>query len=135
MVPSVHFGFTKLLVADLEKSARFYSKAFNLTEMVRVDNEIAGRSISEIMYNPTSEGAATFVLLTFNDVQSPSSDEVILGFQTSDLVATLEAVESAGGQIADPIRSMPEHGIKVAFVTDPEGHLIEIVEMLSDAHS
>jgi len=25
---------------------------------------------------------------------------------------------------------MPEHGVRVAFVSDPEDHLIEVVELL-----
>lgn len=135
MSDKVHFGFSKLLVADLEKAAAFYSEVFGLAEMVRVDSDIMGRPISEIMYFPTAEGAATFVLLAFQDVQTPSNNEVIIGFQTPDLDATLKNVESAGGKVVDPIRVMPEHGIKVAFATDLEGHLIEIVELLPGAHS
>jgi predicted enzyme related to lactoylglutathione lyase len=36
----------------------------------------------------------------------------------------------AGGSIMQPIVDMPQHGVKVAFVRDNEGHLIEVVEPL-----
>ncbi|WP_116364067.1 VOC family protein [Parahaliea mediterranea] len=126
-----HFGFSKLLVNDLEAAAAFYASVCGLTELARVDSEIAGRPISEIMYNPTGEGAATFVLLQFTDGKTRGSDEVITGFQTNDLDAFVARVEQAGGSVVAPIKSMPEHGVRVAFVADPEGHLIEVVELLA----
>ena len=62
-----HFGFTKLIVGDLERSADFYKSVCELTESGRVDATIEGRRISEIMFNATGQGAATFVLLTYPD--------------------------------------------------------------------
>ena len=125
-----HFGFTKLLVRDLDKVANFYQEVFGLTELARVDSDIAGRAISEIMFHPTAEGTATFVLLKFLDIEAPSADEVIVGFQTDDVARVVERTRAAGGAVVDPVRSMPEHGVKVAFVKDVEGHLIEVVELL-----
>jgi lactoylglutathione lyase len=132
-----HFGFTKLIVQDLEKSAAFYTTVCGLKELARVDADVNGRPISEIMYNPTGEGGATFVLFKFTGEHRAGSDEVILGFQTENLVEFLARVEAAGGALAQPIREMPEHGIRVAFVKDVEGHLIEVVELLapSGAHA
>lgn len=126
-----HFGFTKLLVADLEKTATFYKSVCGLTELARVEASIDGRTIHEIMFNATGEGAATFVLLKFEGTQSPSSDEVILGFQTADLEAFVERTKAAGGKVVEDISEKPEHGVRVAFVTDVEGHLIEVVQLLS----
>lgn len=129
-----HFGFSKLIVTDLDKVADFYKAVFGLTEMVRVDSDVAGREISEIMFNPTAEGAATFVLFKFHDQPAPSSAETISGFQTDDVVALVERAKSAGGKVVAPVRDMPEHGVKVAFIEDVEGHLIEVVELLAGGH-
>jgi predicted enzyme related to lactoylglutathione lyase len=52
-----------------------------------------------------------------------------MGFITPDLAALLDRAKAAGGELARPIRDMPEHKVKVAFVKDNEGHLIEVVEM------
>lgn len=125
-----HFGFTKLVVGDLEKSADFYTFVCELTEMARVDAAIEGRPISEIMFNATGQGAATFVLLTYSGEPAPKAGEVILGFITADVDAFVSRVEAAGGSVAQQAVRQPEHGVKVAFVRDPEGHLIEVVELL-----
>ncbi len=132
IIQSTHFGFSKLLVNDLEASASFYSSVCGLTEMARVDSEIAGRPISEIMYNPTGDGAATFVLLQFTDGNTRGKEEVIIGFQTDNVAAFVARAEAAGGSVVESVKEMPEHGVRVAFVADNEGHLIEVVELLGD---
>src|SRR3954452_2167156 len=124
------FGFTKLLVADLEVSATFYKAVFGLEERGRVRSEIDDRKIDEIMFEPQSAGGASFVLLHFDGVTAPSSDEVILGFITTDMTSLVARVEQAGGAVVTPAKERPEHGVLVAFVKDNEGHLIEVVEML-----
>ena len=124
------FGFTKLLVADLERSAAFYTAVAGLAESGRVDADIAGRKISEILMQATSPGGPTLVLLHFHVRPSPGADEVILGFMTGDLEAFLKRTREAGGSVYEEIKSMPEHGVRVAFVKDVEGHLIEVVQLI-----
>jgi lactoylglutathione lyase len=124
------FGFTKLLVNDLEATAEFYKAVCGLTETARVDAKIGGRPISEILFAPAYQGAATFVLLKFLDAPKPTNDEVILGFSTEDLEAFVERAKAAGGAVVEAPYDNPEHGVRVAFVTDVEGHLIEVVQLL-----
>lgn len=126
-----HFGFTKLVVQDLEGTAAFYKDVAGLAEMARIQDTIGDRQIDEILFNATGEGGATFVLFKFLDRDAPAQNEVILGFQTSDLEAFVERVQKAGGNVVEPIEVREAHGVKVAFVTDPEGHLIEVVELLA----
>lgn len=125
-----HFGFTKLVVGDLEKSAAFYKSVCELTEMARVNAVIEGRAISEIMFVATGQGAATFVLLAYPDAPTPKTGELILGFITQDVDAFVARACKAGGSVAQEAQKQPEHGVKVAFVRDVEGHLIEVVELL-----
>jgi predicted enzyme related to lactoylglutathione lyase len=125
-----HFSCTKLVVADLEKACTFYKSVFGLTEQNRVNAAIEGQPISEIMFNPTAPGGATFVLLAYTDTSTPSLSESITLFITPDLAGLLKKALAAGGQVVDEMRDMPEHGVKVAFVRDVEGHLIEVVELL-----
>ena len=124
------FGFTKLVVADLERSLAFYRAVAGLEESARVDAEIAGRKISEILLHPTTPGGANLVLLKFLDRPAPAADEAILGFITADLDAFVARARAAGGSVYEAIKSMPEHGVRVAFVKDVEGHLIEVVQPL-----
>lgn len=126
----VSFNFTKLLVGDLDKSALFYAAVFKLEEQFRVEDQIEGRPIHEIMYQPTHDGAASFVLLSFGDAPQPVQGEVILGFTVGDLDQVIADAQAHGGRLTDPIREMPDLGIRVGFIRDPEGHLIEVVQML-----
>ncbi|MCB0996533.1 MAG: VOC family protein [Acidimicrobiales bacterium] len=127
----LHFGFTKLVVADLEKCAAFYSEVFGLTEQGRVTDDIDGRRIDEIMYEATAPGGASFVLLHFPDLPQPGADGVIAGFITDDVAGVVQRTVAAGGSVIEDVRARPEHGVKVAFVADVEGRLIEVVELLA----
>lgn len=130
---SQHFGFTKLVVADLEKAAQFYSQVGELKELARVDSEIGGKPISEIMYHATKPGGATFVLLSFVEEAAPTSGGVILGFETNDVEAFVKRAAAAGASVVEEAHEMPEHGVKVAFLRDLEGNLIEVVQLLGGA--
>ena len=123
-----HFGFTKLIVGDLEKAAAFYQATCGLVEQRRIDTESAGRKLTEILYQPTAPGGATFVLIHFYDTPEPAHGELILGFNTSDIDAFVARAAAAGGAIQQAPYSIEELKIKVAFVRDVEGHLIEVVQ-------
>jgi len=124
-----HFSFSKLLVDDLEKTAAFYKAVCGLVEQQRVDSTINGRPIREITFLPTYPGGGSLTLLQFADAPKSHRDEMILGFTTSDIDAFVDRVKAAGGRVTDPIRTMPEHHIRVGFVEDVEGHLIEVVQL------
>ena len=120
------FGFTKLLVADLEGSAEFYETVFGLQPRFRVPYAINERKLEEIIYS--SESGPTLALLKFEAATQPSSDEVILGFFTDDIASTFDRAVTAGGAIVRPPRPEPEWGITVGFLADKEGHLIEVTQ-------
>jgi catechol 2,3-dioxygenase-like lactoylglutathione lyase family enzyme len=124
-----NFSFTKLLVDDLEKTAAFYKSVCGLVEQQRVDATIDGRPISEITFLPTYPGGGSLTLLKFVAAPKPHNDELILGFTTADIEGFVERVKAARGRVTDPIRAMPEHRLRVAFVQDVEGHLIEVVQL------
>ncbi|MEO8694594.1 MAG: VOC family protein [Acidimicrobiales bacterium] len=130
-VPPDHFGFTKLLVADLDTSAAFYRSVFGLQETGRIESEIAGRAIEEILFSPTGVGAATFVLLRYLDATRASDSEVILGFITSDIDALMQRALAAGGSIRRDAQDYSDLRVKVAFIADNEGHLLEVVQQFA----
>jgi len=125
-----HFAFTKLVVADLDKSAAFYESVFALTVQARIDAVIAGRAITEIVYNQTAKGGGNFVLLAFHDAPTPAAGEAIIGFVTGEIDATVARAVAAGGTVLQAAADAPQHGIRVGFVADPEGHMIEVLQPL-----
>jgi lactoylglutathione lyase len=131
MSPQTSFAFTKLIVHDLEKGVAFYHDVYGLHAVRRVTGEsIAGEAIDEIMMSPDPKAQwSSLVLLKYLDRAPSPSGEVILGFTTDDLPALLERVRAAGGGIREPLKELPHLGVRVAFATDPEGHLAELVEV------
>jgi lactoylglutathione lyase len=126
----VPLGFTKLVVDDLDKAAAFYRSVCGLVEEGRGEDQIAGRPIQELYFQSDPPGTGTFTLTRFVDAPGTSKPGVILGFVTDDVVAFVERAESAGGSVAQAAHPRPEYGVKVAFVNDVEGNLIEVVQLL-----
>ena len=127
------FAFTKLIVHDLDKMAAFYRDVYGLHAVNRLRGEsIGGEEIDEIMVSadPNAEYGSLVLLKYLGRGPSPSG-ELILGFTTDDLPVLLERVRAAGGSVHAPIVEIPEMKLRVAFATDPEGHLAELVQMLS----
>jgi predicted enzyme related to lactoylglutathione lyase len=127
------FSFTKLVVHDLEKMAAFYTAAYGLHPVQRVRGErIGSEAIEEIMLSPDPKAPfGSFVLLKYQGRGPSPPGELILGFTTDDLPALLDRVCRAGGGVHAPIEEVPELKIRVAFATDPEGHLAELVQVLA----
>jgi catechol 2,3-dioxygenase-like lactoylglutathione lyase family enzyme len=55
-----------------------------------------------------------------------------IGFEVKDLAATLKKLEADGVTINMPLRDMTRQiGLKIAFITDPNGTYIELTEGLA----
>jgi len=132
MPPSANAAFTKLIVHDLEKLADFYRDAYGLHAVQRVRGERIGREeIDEIMLSTDPKATyGSLVLLQYLERGPSPNGEVILGFTTDDLPALLDRVRAAGGAMTAPLHEMPERKLRVAFATDPEGHLAELVQLV-----
>ena len=130
---SVTLGFTKLVVHDVDRMAAFYRDAYGLHAVKRVRGErIAGEEIDEIMLAADPDASfGSFVLLKYVGRESARTGELLLGFVTDDLPALLDRIVAAGGAVHDPMREMPELGVRVAFATDPEGHVAELVQLVT----
>lgn len=121
------FMFTKLLVKDLEGAVAFYSSVTGLVEMNRVEAEITGRKVSEVVFMPTYAGGPLFILAQFHDTQTPAANELILGLATKDIAGLIARAEQAGGRVLEPARDVPGMGgMQVAFIADPEGHVLQL---------
>lgn len=131
MTPAANFGFTKLIVHDLEKMVTFYRDVYGLHAVNRVTGEsIGGEQIDEIMLSADPKAQwSSLVLLKYLAREASPNGEVILGFTSDDLPALLDRVTKAGGAVTAPIKELPHLGVRVAFATDPEGHLAELVQV------
>jgi predicted enzyme related to lactoylglutathione lyase len=83
-----------------------------------------------VMFAPTADGGAMFVLVKFHGAPAPQSTDVLLGFRTDDIEAFCDRLTAAGGRVTQDILTVAEHGVKVAFAADVEGNVLEVLQLL-----
>lgn len=132
-VTKPRFSFTKVIVDDLDRPAAFYKSVFGMRELARIQDALTPeRPIEEIILSLADDmaGEPPLILFKFLGEAPPAASDVILGFAVPDVDAVVERVKSAGGKVVREPRDQPEHGVRVAFATDCDGRLLEIVQML-----
>ena len=122
---------TKLMVTDLDAADVFYRDIIGLTPVSRQLNG-EGEWEQEQSFFKTGEeaGAPMLHLCRYANRAAPKAGAAWLGLLVSGLGDMVPAVERSGGKVLMPITVVEGHGVKVAIVTDPEGHLLELLEML-----
>jgi catechol 2,3-dioxygenase-like lactoylglutathione lyase family enzyme len=110
-------------VPDGEASRAWYMKEFGATSGTRRNLPAAmmtgGEEVDFLKANMPAAGT-----------KGRSLDHI--GFDVKDLAATLKRLEADGVKIDMPLRDMTKQiGLKIAFVTDPNGTYIEITEGLA----
>jgi predicted enzyme related to lactoylglutathione lyase len=120
--------FTKLVVHDLDGLAAYYSAVYGLDEVARIQAEVAGSPIDEIILGADG-GRSGLILFRYLDREAPSHHEVILGFDTPDIDALFTRATAAGGRVhVAPIDPKIPGIDLIGFVADPEDHLAEVVQ-------
>lgn len=122
---------TKLVVADVGVCERFY---------LALGLKVAGRNLGgedavrqeQCWLSATGDMSAHILILSrFVELAAPERPtypgEVWLAFQVADVDAICQAVVEAGGAVFRAGEDRPEHAVRAAVVTDPEGHHIELV--------
>ncbi len=127
----------RLGAKDVVTLAKFYEATFGLKEIDRV-----GQPTTEIIMRygasvaAAKAGSSPEFLLTRREPGAASDSMAHAIFQVSDVEATIAAARSAGatmkGNVASiKIGSMP---VKVAQLTDPEGNVLELMELPKGAN-
>jgi len=126
------YGFTKIVVDDLDRMAAFYQQVFGYRHAQRVHSAVAGEPIEEIILVHGEGWGHTLPLVVWKWTErpAPAASDAILGYQTGNVDALVERVLAAGGTLVDPPHDMPEHGVRVAFARDPDGRYLELVQTL-----
>jgi predicted enzyme related to lactoylglutathione lyase len=109
--------YIMLMVADMTRAMRFYSKAFDVTVVTNSpywsEFTVAGTNIA---LHPGGSGTET---------------QTGLGFEVQDLDAALQRATEVGGTITSPPRDRAEERIRVAELADTEGNLITLAQLLT----
>lgn len=124
------FAFTKIVVDDLDAQADFYSTVLGQVSKHRFTGGEGHRAFEEIVMGSAAGDGPSLLLIRYVDGSSSRPGEAVFGFAVADVEETVRAARAAGGSVRSEPKSLPEAGVKVAELADPEGHLLEIVQQL-----
>jgi len=127
------FVFTKVIVADIERAFEFYNKVFGLVEIARISNGTGVTEMHEIIMGTAGSSGMpvpTLIVQRYPNKLLPSVEAIVLGFTVGNIEATIAAAVDAGASIEIPLSVHEAHGVKVAFLVDPQGIMIELLQYL-----
>jgi lactoylglutathione lyase len=123
------FLHTMLRVGNLQRSIDFYCKAFGMHEMRRRDVPDGKYTLAFVGYG--SEDDNTAIELTYNygiEKYDTGSAFGHLAVGVPDVAAACERAAAAGGVITRPAGPVKFGTTIIAFVKDPDGYAIELVQ-------
>ena len=121
---------TMIRVKDLDKSIAFYTKLMGMEVLRR--NEVPGGRYTLVFVGYASNPDQAEIELTHNwDQDTPY--EIGSGFGhlavgVPDVAAACETVRSGGGKVAREAGPVQHGTTVIAFVEDPDGYKIELIE-------
>ena len=124
------FAFTKILVDDLEGQFAFYSSLFGRVERTRYEFDDRDDPLREIIMTSPDGTEQSLVLLHYKNRPAPTPGSAVIGFEVRGLDELVHRAEAAGATVTERPKTMADIGIRVAFVQDPEGHVLELFERL-----
>ncbi|MBN9509836.1 MAG: lactoylglutathione lyase [Alphaproteobacteria bacterium] len=120
---------TMLRVGNLDRSVKFYTEIFGMKELRRSDVPDGKYTLAFLGYGP--EESTTVLELTYNygvDHYDLGSAFGHLAIAVPDIYATCDKMRAAGAKITrepGPVKFGTTH---IAFVEDPDGYKIELVQ-------
>lgn len=124
----ITFDHTRIRVSDLEKSIAWYCQTCGFEVLRRTDKSPSGNQLAHLQI----PGSAHKLELTFSPdfkVEFPE-DLVHTCIRVDDIVEHCQMLEDAGIEIwpGGWKEKFTGGGNKMAFITDPDGYEVEILE-------
>jgi lactoylglutathione lyase len=127
---------TMLRVGDLERSLAFYTGVMGMRLLRRRDSPEGRYTLAFVGYGAESD--CTALELTHNwdtDRYELGSGYGHIAIGVDDIVATCDAIAAAGGRVVRPPGPVKHGTTVIAFVEDPDGYRIELIEISSRAQA
>lgn len=124
---------TMLRVSDLEKSIEFYTQVMDMKLLRRSDNKDYRYTLAFVGYQDEKEGAV--LELTHNwDVSEYDLGNGYghIAIEVSDIYATCSIIDKLKGKITRQPGPVKGGKTVIAFVEDPDGYKIELIEKKND---
>ena len=121
---------TMIRVGDLERSLRFYCELLGMQLLRRKDYPGGRFTLAFVGYG--AEDTDTVVELTHNwdtDHYELGTGFGHLALGVDDLYATCDALRARGARIVREPGPMQHGGSEIAFLEDPDGYRIELIQL------
>lgn len=118
-----------LRVTDLERSLAFYTRVLGMRLLRRKDYPDGRFTLAFVGYADESEAAA--LELTHNwDTDAYTLGDAFghIAIGVEDARAACERIRAAGGRVVREAGPMKHGSTVIAFVEDPDGYRIELIE-------
>jgi predicted enzyme related to lactoylglutathione lyase len=125
----IHVRSVRVLATDPDAIAKFYEKAFGMSETRRPANSA---TFKEIVINSGSTpdmakmAKTAAIVIATRPKDAPAGAMASLILQVDNLDKAVESAKAAGGTLLRPPGKSGE-GLNFAFVKDPDGNQIELV--------
>jgi len=124
------FLHTMIRVRDLDRSIDFYTRLLGMRLLRRKDYPSGEFTLAFVGYG--DETSSTAIELTYNWPQKESytigSGFGHLAIGVADVAKTCERLAKEGVKIPRPAGPMKHGGGVIAFIEDPDGYKIELIE-------
>ncbi|MAD43453.1 MAG: lactoylglutathione lyase [Oceanospirillaceae bacterium] len=120
---------TMLRVGDLDRSITFYTDVMGMQLLRKHDNEEYQYSLAFVGYQPESEGAV--IELTYN--WGTSEYDLGTGYghialEVDNAAEACDRIRNNGGNVTREAGPVKGGSTIIAFVEDPDGYKIELIE-------
>ncbi len=126
------FVHTSIRTSNMDRSVNFYTRFLGLTLVSRLEIHQNDAEIA-FLRDPQAKGATLELTLYRNQKkfsQPDYEDRVFdhLAFEVKDMNQTVEAMRKEKVTITDEPFKLSSTGSLIAFIEDPDGTLIELIE-------
>ena len=130
----MRFLHTMLRVGNLERSIEFYTQVLGMTLIRRSENPEYKYSLAFVGYGSNPDHAE--LELTYNHgvekyEMGTAYGHIALG--VPDAYAACDKIRAAGGQVTREAGPVKGGSTVIAFVTDPDGYKVELIERKDNA--
>ena len=125
---------TMLRVGNLERSIDFYTQVLGMTLIRRSENPEYKYSLAFVGYGSNPEHAE--LELTYNhgvDKYDMGTAYGHIALGVPDAYAACNKIRAAGGQVTREAGPVKGGTTVIAFVTDPDGYKVELIERKENA--
>ena len=120
---------TMIRVVDLDKSIDFYTKIFGMNLLRRKDYPDGKFTLAFVGYG--DEKSNTVLELTHNwETKSYELGNAFghIAIAVDDAYKACDEITAKGGNVVRPAGPMKHGGGVIAFVKDPDGYMIELIQ-------